>query len=381
MSGLVGTSRLNSILYITAALVIHRSYLLLLHLDCSLQIGFDVAVKMMESKDKASVRYGRSNICSPLFIAFTVILQVVFFVCLIFIVVPYQVDTNNRQMRELFDKFDKEQAELRSEINQIKKSFDNETNLHHSRMKRSPMHTTHNTRLMLQNILRKLNKLAAAVKDRPKIWPIVRGPPGPPGPPGEKGKKGDKGSNGASTNGGTTFVRWGRKTCPSTSGTTKVYDGRIGGQHYTHHGGTSSQLCLSLNPKFASRDYGNTGQYIYGTEYEVSGGNPFTKKIHDHDAICVVCRVSSRGSTLVVNGRNDCPAGWTLEYHGYLMSEHYGHKGRTEAICVDINAGYGVGTHHNHNGNLLYTLQGACGSLPCLPYISGREITCAVCTK
>ena len=339
---------------------------------------------MVESKDDTSVKYGH-HVCSPLFIALTLILQVALFVCLIFIVIPYQVNTNNKKMRELFIKFDKEQGDLRLEIDQFKRSFENETNKRISRVKRDlPAHL--NTRLILKMILRKLNTLATRVKNQPKILPFLRGPPGRQGKKRErkkreKGVKGEKGSSGITTSGSTTFVRWGKTACPGTNGTTKVYSGRIAGQHHTHAGGTSSNLCLAIHPNVGPRDYGQTNQYIYGTEYEVSSGNPFTRSVHDHEAACVVCRVDSRGSTLVVNGRNDCPAGWTLEYHGYLMSEHYRHKGRTEAICVDVDAEYAVGTHADVNWNLLYVIQGACGALPCGPYINGREITCAVCTK
>ena len=136
-----------------------------------------------------------------------------------------------------------------------------------------------------------------------------------------------------------------------------------------------------MKPVYGKPDGGNTAGYIYGVEYEVSGFNPFNKAIHDREVPCVTCRVKSRGSKITVNGRNDCPAGWTLEYHGYLMSENTGHKGRIEAICVDIDADGVPGTYQDLNGMLLYTIQGSCGSLPCGPYENNREITCAVCTK
>ena len=136
-----------------------------------------------------------------------------------------------------------------------------------------------------------------------------------------------------------------------------------------------------MRPKFGRKDVGNTLQRIYGTEYEVYSVNPFTKNINNYNAVCVVCRVNSRGSKLIVNGRNDCPVGWTQEYHGYLMSEHYKHHGRTQAICVDIDADGAKGTSQNRGENHLYVIQSVCGSLQCKPYINMREITCAVCTK
>ena len=89
----------------------------------------------------------------------------------------------------------------------------------------------------------------------------------------------------------------------------------------------------------------------------------------------------SRGSMLMMPARNDCPSGWTEEYKGYLMTAYHGHQHSTDFICVDGDPEYVPGSHANKNGALLYPVEGVCGSLPCLPYVSGRELTCAVCTK
>ena len=158
----------------------------------------------------------------------------------------------------------------------------------------------------------------------------------------------------------------------------------MGGEHYTHYGGGSQYLCLPRNPKYDKYQNGHqSAGYVYGTEYEVSqyNGNPFPRNLHDHDAPCAVCFVQSRGSMLMMPARNDCPSGWTEEYHGYLMTEHYGHKHSREFICVDGNPEYVHGSKRDNNGALLYPVEGVCGSLPCLPYVAGRELTCAVCTK
>ena len=120
---------------------------------------------------------------------------------------------------------------------------------------------------------------------------------------------------------------------------------------------------------------------MYGTEYEVSTFNPFKKNLHNHDAPCVVCFVKSRGSMLMMPARNDCPSGWTEEYHGYLMTGYHNHKKGYDFICVDEDAEYVSGTQANKNGALLYIVEGVCGSLPCNPYVAGRELTCAVCTN
>ena len=84
---------------------------------------------------------------------------------------------------------------------------------------------------------------------------------------------------------------------------------------------------------------------------------------------------------LMMPARNDCPSGWTEEYHGYLMTEKSGHKHSRDFVCVDGNPEYVRGTHANKGGALLYPVEGECGSLPCLPYVNGLELTCAVCTK
>ena len=158
----------------------------------------------------------------------------------------------------------------------------------------------------------------------------------------------------------------------------------MGGEHYNHHGGGANYLCLPHNPKYDKYKNGHqTSGYVYGTEYEVSeyNGDPFKRNLHNHDAPCVICFVKSRGSMLMMPARNDCPSGWTEEYHGYLMTEFHGHKHSSDFICVDEDPEYVPGSNANKNGALLQLVEGVCGSLPCLPYVSGRELTCAVCTK
>ena len=159
--------------------------------------------------------------------------------------------------------------------------------------------------------------------------------------------------------------------------------GVMGGSHYTHTGGGSNYLCLALDPIFEKTTPGTQGySYMYGTEYEVSAfPNMFPRNLDDHDAPCAVCHTESRGSHLMILGRNICPSGWTLEYKGYLMSAYYNHKGRTQFICVDANAEGTTGSHSSNDGALLYFVKSQCGSLPCPPYANGKELPCAVCTK
>ena len=62
------------------------------------------------------------------------------------------------------------------------------------------------------------------------------------------------------------------------------------------------------------------------------------------------------------------------------MSSHYG-RHRTQYTCVDIAIKSVTESSANRNGLLFYFVEGRCGSLPCPPYDSSRELSCAVCTK
>ena len=158
------------------------------------------------------------------------------------------------------------------------------------------------------------------------------------------------------------------------------HTGIMGGEHHNHHGGGTNYLCLPNNPKYDRYRNGvQGGGYMYGTEYP----SLFVGKTNlvDHDAPCVVCFVKSRGSMLMMPARNDCPSGWTEEYHGYLMTECYNHRHSRDFICLDGEPEYVPRSQANQDGALLYHVEGRCGSLPCLPYVEGGELTCAVCTK
>ena len=123
--------------------------------------------------------------------------------------------------------------------------------------------------------------------------------------------------------------------------------------------------------------------YIYGVEYEVQANNPFdtenSETLQDHDVLCAVCLAQQKSVATMVPAKMSCPIGWTREYGGYLMSSHYQHH-KSEYICVDRAPEVRQGSYASHDGGLLYATEGNCGSLPCSPYFSGRELTCSVCT-
>lgn len=70
-----------------------------------------------------------------------------------------------------------------------------------------------------------------------------------------------------------------------------------------------------------------------------------------------------------------------MEYKGYLVSGAKTHKARTQYICMDGEPEAEESGYRNEEGTLFYSVDGVCGSLPCPPYIAGRELTCVVCTK
>ena len=63
------------------------------------------------------------------------------------------------------------------------------------------------------------------------------------------------------------------------------------------------------------------------------------------------------------------------------MAGYHGHASATEYICVDKDPESLYGSHVNHNGRLLYKVEGICGSLQCPPYVDGKELACVVCSR
>ena len=169
-------------------------------------------------------------------------------------------------------------------------------------------------------------------------------------------------------------------------------------------GSGSNFLCLHEDPQWKTYINGSqryTGA-IYGVEYELhrpnsgsagnnifsesnNGGNPLT----DRPAPCAVCYVGGRSTILMVPARTQCPDGWTMEYGGYLVSEWYdmfnfenkdADSKRSNYICWDEAPEVEVG-RTNQNQAVIYPVEVHCGTLPCSVYITGRELTCVVCSK
>ena len=95
------------------------------------------------------------------------------------------------------------------------------------------------------------------------------GKDGETGEQGDAGAKGPQGPPGPNV-GGVVYTRWGRTTCPNTSGTELVYEGRAAGSYWNHKGGGANYLCMPEIPDYTLPfTPGVHGQgNIYGVEYE-----------------------------------------------------------------------------------------------------------------
>lgn len=152
-------------------------------------------------------------------------------------------------------------------------------------------------------------------------------------------------------------------------------------------GGASNTLCMPNDPTWGAYNDSVTHEaMVSGTEYEDNSGRGetmFRKHVDNNDMPCAVCRSTKRSSSIMIPAKNVCHEGWYLEYWGYLMSGYYDSKSGTEFICVNHEPEFIPGGEENFGpAKEFYLVEARCGgSLKCPPYVEGRELTCAVCTK
>ncbi|XP_022301576.2 uncharacterized protein LOC111109661 [Crassostrea virginica] len=179
---------------------------------------------------------------------------------------------------------------------------------------------------------------------------------------------------------GSTFTVWGKKTCPSVSGTENIYSGIASGSNYADKGNGVNTLCMPHDPEkliygltvINSDDVG----HIYGSEYQFS-----THRMHiQEDVPCAVCRVETASSTIMIPGKLSCPPSWRKQYTGFLTSNWHAYQG-TEYLCLDLDPDFVEGSRSDQNGRLFYPVRTVCGSLPCPPYENGDLVSCVICSK
>ena len=210
------------------------------------------------------------------------------------------------------------------------------------------------------------------------------GKDGEPGERGEKGEKGDRGETGPQGPpgprvAGATYVRWGKTTCPTRQGTQLLYAGRAAGPNFTQQGGGVDLLCLPSNPEYLSANSPINGRApLQGVEMQHNLGN---QNLANQNVPCAVCYTPTRSTMVMIPAWTHCPASWTKEYVGYIMTEYKNHR-RLQHVCVDQNPEFVPGEARDTNGALLHPVDVACNTgLQCPPYSSTNEVTCAVCTK
>ncbi|XP_034328163.2 uncharacterized protein [Magallana gigas] len=177
------------------------------------------------------------------------------------------------------------------------------------------------------------------------------------------------------------YTRWGKKTCHSDA--ELVLSGFTGGSWYDHNGAAVDLLCLPRDPEWGIYTDGDDDSraLVYGTEYETHSSPGYLRTFYEHDVPCAVCLLQNRSVVKMFPARKTCYKGWKLEYHGYLMAGHYGHAAGSMYTCVDEKPDTLHAGHANNNGRLFFSVEGRCGSLKCPPYVEGRELVCAVCSK
>ena len=178
------------------------------------------------------------------------------------------------------------------------------------------------------------------------------------------------------------YIRWGRTTCPTGQKAELVYAGRAGGTHWNYKGGAANFLCLPNEPDHLMSSAGAQNYAgLAGVEYKYDSF-PYLSSFNNHNVPCAVCYVASRSTVLMVPAKTKCPKDWTLEYIGYIMTEHRVHSSPKMFECVDRDPESIPGLESAAALRaVLYTVEPTCGGLACPPYDATKELTCAVCTR
>ena len=160
-----------------------------------------------------------------------------------------------------------------------------------------------------------------------------------------------------------------------------MYAGFMAGSNHKRAGGGTTRLCMPPDPEYTLPFMDRVQSYsrLYPVEYQLTVRN------HGHDIPCAVCVVPTNELVLMIPGKTSCPASFTREYYGYLMSEreHYVHYRSTfECVDKDLESIPGSANHLSETSGLFGHVEALCDNgLPCPPYNNYKEINCVVCTK
>jgi hypothetical protein len=158
--------------------------------------------------------------------------------------------------------------------------------------------------------------------------------------------------------------------------------GYTAGKHYNHKGSGANNICLPSDPTWLNYVDGiqNLRASVYGSETDIPSSPFFKYAINQQDMPCAVCR-SDKSTTLMIPARKNCYPGWTLEYNGYLVGASTTLYFAYEYVCLDKEPDFLDHGASNDDQHVFHLVEGHCGSLPCPPYVDGRELACVVCSK
>ena len=124
--------------------------------------------------------------------------------------------------------------------------------------------------------------------------------------------------------------------------------------------------------------------HVFGIQFTVLNTNfllvHLLMSLHEYNAPCAICFVSTRATAIMVPAKTICPSSWTREYYGYLTANYDGHH-RSSYNCLDISPGIVPETGASSDSAFFYYTATACNGLSCPPYENNRILSCVVCTK
>ena len=167
--------------------------------------------------------------------------------------------------------------------------------------------------------------------------------------------------------------------------------GYAAGRHHSHQGSGANHLCLPEVPQYEGHTAGTTAVgsdiagWLYVVSYAVDQKSLISSVSSTSPTPCAVCYVPSRSASVMIPASTSCPADWTQEYKGYVMSYHgwsdaITNRHPTNYICADGALEVAPGGVNQFQGAIFFVKLG-CGLLPCDKFNQGWEVACVVCTK
>ena len=90
-------------------------------------------------------------------------------------------------------------------------------------------------------------------------------------------------------------------------------------------------MCLPPDPMRFPDNPNQGGSYYDGVEYQTGGQ---LNHADDHNTPCAVCEVTGKSTILMIPSHYECPAGWRMEYNGYIMLGRHSHVGNSMYNCI-----------------------------------------------